>query len=134
MHGDQPLDLRCNTRLQNLRLQSSDCPSMLYRANITASWIVDVLSTLRSFEFLELLDVRFAVDAEHLRQLSHSDAARWRHLDQMLGQNNFTRLRNVRVGFKFYCHTGSQYTEETRQCMPGLRHAGILDVFTEPRQ
>lgn len=107
---------------------------MLYQNSVTASWIVDVLTTLRCFEYLELLCVNFGVDADRLRRQSQSDSACWRHLDQILSPKRYIRLRTVQVGIKFHCHNGSEYMKETRQSMPSLCHAGILDIYTETRR
>lgn len=102
--------------------------------NISVPWIVDVLSTLRSFERLELLFIGFGVDADRLRRLSQTDADYWRYLDQLLSPRTYLRLRTVRIGIKFHCHNGSEYIKEARQSLSSLFDAGILDIYTEARQ
>ncbi|KAF9452959.1 hypothetical protein P691DRAFT_802814 [Macrolepiota fuliginosa MF-IS2] len=134
LHGDGYLDLRRNTRLQSLHIQASEHPLMSVGSNRSIPWIVDVLSTLCSFEHLELLVISFGVNADRLRRLSQTDWDYWCRLDQILSQRRYSRLCTVKIGIKFHCHNGSGYIEEARRIMSGLLDAGILDIYTETRQ
>ncbi|KAF5360800.1 hypothetical protein D9756_004672 [Leucocoprinus leucothites] len=112
VRGNTSLDLSHNTRLRNLQLQVLEHPIMSLRSKISVSWLVNILSTLRSFECLELLHIGFEIDADRLRRLSQSDANHWSQLDQILCPKKYHRLSSVQIGIKFQCHDDLEYIKE----------------------
>lgn len=128
------VDLRHNIRLQSLQLQVSDHPLRTLRSNISVSWLVDLLATVQSFEYLELLRISFGIDTDRLRRLSQSDADYWRHLDRILCPKRYHRLSSVQIGIKFRCRDDLGYLEEAQECLTNLCTAGILDLYIERRR
>jgi hypothetical protein len=102
---------------------------------MSVSWLVETLSTLRSFESLEVLYISFGIEADRLSRLSQSDASAWCHLDQLLSPKRYHRLRTVKIGIRFQCHDSElEYLKEARAWMPNLHRSGCLEIHNDTLQ